>query len=311
MADILATAQRVSDRRFALSESPVWDADTKSWLFVDINARTAHEYISSSRQIADLATVEGDAWKHLCAVIPRKEDGFVAIGTNGIAVMSSNGAIKHETYVELQSDPRVRFNDVQCINGRLFGGTIDCEKFSQPIAAFGEITPTGFKVIDDEHVISNGLAISPDGKFLYHVESTVPFVCKFDRNPETGELSNYRPAFGIIDGINFFKQRDDHGAPLALGDGMAAAMYNGKFVLCVAEWGLSRIGIYDPVAKQMVGQIAVPVTRPTSIAFGGENFGTAFITSERLPHDAEDNCGVFTAEVPGLTGFAPTMVDWP
>ena len=309
--NILATALRVSDPRFALSESPAWDFRTKSWVFVDINGRTAHEFLLSSMEVVDLAEVAGEEWRHLCAVIPRKQGAFVAIGSNGIAVMTENGYFVEDTYLELQTDPRCRFNDVQCIGEKLVGGTIDCASFKDPIAAFGHITADGFKVVNDRHVISNGLCVSPDGKKLFHIESTEPFVYWYDRNPVTGALSNRRHCFKIIDGLDFFRDRDDAGAPKALGDGMAPAMFNGKFVICVAEWGLGRIGIYDPETEQMVGQINVPVTRPTSLAFGGDKYDKIFITSERIGHDPEDNCGLFLAEVPGLTGFAPSLVDWP
>jgi sugar lactone lactonase YvrE len=313
MNSALTTATRVSAPRFALSESPVWDARNGCFVFVDINAAKAFKFNVPGGQLTEFADVsgEGAAWKHLCAVIPRKLGGYVAIGTQGICVMDSSGVLIKSTYLELQTDPRIRFNDVQCIGARLLGGTIDCETFSEPIAAFGEITPNGFRVIEDGHVINNGLAVGPDNHTLYLIESTEPFVWKYDHDVITDQFYNRRPAFSIIDGLDFFKERDAAGAPKALGDGMAAASLNGKFVLCIAEWGLSRIGIYDPATKQWLGKIHVPVTRPTSLAFGGDGLKTIFITSERLPHDTQDNCGVFIAEVKGLAGFASSPVDWP
>ena len=310
----LATARRVTIPSFDLSESPVWDARNRCWVFVDINAGTSHKFDYLHGEVSLLTDLSDSspspAWKHMCALIPREQGGYVAIGTQGIAVTDNKGTIDFGSYVQLQTDPRIRFNDVQSIGGRLLGGTIDCAKFADSIAAFGEITPGGFKVIEGQHVISNGLAVSPDGMTLFHIESTVPFIAKFDRDPTTGELTNYRPSFGIIDGLNFFKDRDHKGAPKALGDGMAAAMYNGTFVLCVAEWGLSRIGIYDPATKKMIAQIDVPVSRPTSLSFGGDDYRTILITSERIGHDPADNCGLFLANVEGLTGFAPTPVNW-
>jgi len=113
--------------------------------------------------------------------------------------------------------------------------------------------------------ISNGIAWSPDHKTLYYVDTPTKCVKAFAFDVQTGLLSDER-IFTVVGG-----GCDGVGAP----DGV-----------CVAEDGSVWVAVWDGFAVlrfdahgELIETVDMPVSRPTSLAFGGEDGKTLFITS--------------------------------
>ena len=152
----------------SLGESPVWSVERQTLYWADINNGHLH------------------AWRPQESGAPTRIElgekvGCVALDEAGLVAAAASGILRLPTGGEperLADNPEWRpagqgnrFNDGRCdAAGRLWVGTIDADE-SSPSAALscldrGELTPrlTGLG-------ISNGLAFSPDRRWLYHTDS--------------------------------------------------------------------------------------------------------------------------------------------
>ena len=142
-------------------------------------------------------------------------------------------------------------------------------------------------------VVANGLGWSPDGRTFYLVDTIPGLIYAYDSDPASGVLSSRRifarlpESEGRLDGLAI----DEEG-------GVWCAIWDG--------WRVCRLhpnGTPD-------FSIDLPVPRPSSIAFGGEDLRMMYITSARtrLPAstlaEAPLSGGLFACK----TGFAGTPV---
>src|SRR5262249_46675735 len=110
--------------------------------------------------------------------------------------------------------------------------------------------------------VSNGIDVSPDATTLYHVDSATQRVDAYDFDAAAGELGERRTlieiarAEGIPDGLTVDA------------DGFVwLALFSGAAVLRIAPDG----------ARERT--IPLPVSHPTSCAFGGPDLTDLFVTS--------------------------------
>jgi hypothetical protein len=76
----------------------------------------------------------------------------------------------------------------------------------------------------------------------------------------------------------------------------------------LAHWDGAQVVRWDPQTAAPLASIKVPVTRPTSCVFGGEDFGTLYITSASTRLSAESVAtqplaGSLFSCRPGVTGL--------
>ena len=110
--------------------------------------------------------------------------------------------------------------------------------------------------------VSNGIGWSPDSSKMYYVDSPARCVLVFDYDVASGIASNKR-LFADLSDI----------AANAVPDGLAVDVDGGVFV---AMWDGGEV-VRLSSSGELVRRIALPLSRPTSVAFGS---GTAlFITT--------------------------------
>ena len=136
--------------------------------------------------------------------------------------------------------------------------------------------------------VANGLDWSPDGRSFYFVDSAHSRIYAYAFDAKTGTLADRRVFAEVA------------GRP----DGLAVDAEG--FVWCAIwdGWCLHR---YAPDGR-LDREVWLPVPRPTSLAFGGPDLKTLFITTARirLPSrvlaEAPFSGGLFTlpVDVPGL-----------
>lgn len=112
--------------------------------------------------------------------------------------------------------------------------------------------------------ISNALCWSPDGKTLYHADSPTHQIRAFDFDTDAGNLSNPR----------IFIQTEQGVEP----DG---ACVDSEGFMWNAQWGGSRVRRYT-ASGELDLELTVPVTQPTCICFGGEDYSLLAVTSARV-----------------------------
>jgi sugar lactone lactonase YvrE len=135
--------------------------------------------------------------------------------------------------------------------------------------------------------IPNTISFSPDGSLLYIADSQRQTMFTH----ETADLSKAR---------EFIHTRGEAGSP----DGSAVDVQG---YIWNAQRGAGRIVRYAPDGR--VDRIVrMPVSQPTSCAFGGPDLKTLYITSawEGLPHSrraSEPLAGALFAIEPGVAGL--------
>jgi sugar lactone lactonase YvrE len=145
--------------------------------------------------------------------------------------------------------------------------------------------------VDSGYHVTNGPAFSRDGQVMYHTDSALQTVYAFNLAAD-GSLGERRVhlTFGEGDGYP---------------DGMTVDAEDCLWIAFWDGWCLRR---FAP-SGDLLATIAVPVQRPTSVAFGGAGLDELFVTSaarDLTPEELERQPkagGLFRLK-PGVPGIA-------
>ena len=267
-----------------LGEGPVW-VDGGLW-FTDIKRRQIHRYEPATGSRRSWAAPEQVGF-----VLPAERGGFVAGLASGLHRFDETNG-EFSPIVEIEPErPGNRLNDgVVDPAGRLWFGTMD-DGESEKSGAFyrferGAVHRTGL----DGIAITNGPAVSPDGRILYFVDTSAGTIAAADVAAD-GSLGPARP-FARIDPAD--------GHP----DGPTVDCEGCVWISLFAGWEAWR---FSP-AGELIARVRFPVANITKLAFGGDDLRTAFATTARLhlkPEeiDRQPRAGdlfEFRVDVPGL-----------
>jgi sugar lactone lactonase YvrE len=242
-----------------VGESPVWDDRRNLLLFEDINAPALFAYDPASGRLQrwDMPAAVGSFG--LC------EDGraIVALRTGVHFFDFATGQL--EFFVHPEPDkPTNRLNDGKVgPDGRFWVGSMDDRPERQPVAALYRIDPDGTSTRMIEGLtVSNGLAWSPDGRTLYHSDSSQRHLSAYDYDLATGGLSNRRV-------LRTFEEAE--GRP----DGAAMDAEGYYWSAGVSAGCLNRVAPDGTIERRL----ALPVRAPTMPCFGGPDLKTLYVTS--------------------------------
>jgi sugar lactone lactonase YvrE len=248
-----------------LGEGPVWvERDAALW-FVDIKEQKIHRFDPASG-----ARRSWDSPEPCGFLFPAEGGGFIAGLQSGLYRFDpASGGFDLIAKVEADQ-PHNRLNDgVIDPAGRLWFGTMDDREKDKTGAFYcfdrGKVTPTGLNGI----TITNGPAVSPDGKLLYLVNTLRGTIDVADI-ADDGVLGAPRP-FARID------PKDGHP------DGPTVDSEGCVWIALYAGWEAWR---YSP-AGELVERVRFPAANITKLAFGGPNLRTAFATTARQLLSAE------------------------
>ena len=269
-----------------LGEGPVWVQRDHALWFVDIKKQQIHRY--------DLAYGSKNSWdapEQVGFVFPAERGGFVAGLQSGLYHFDDKSG-GFELIAKVEADkPDNRLNDgVVDPQGRLWFGTMDNKEKAKSGAFYcfadGKVTATGI----DDIAITNGPAVSPDGRLLYLVDTLKGTIEVADIGDD-GSLDNRRP---------FTRIEKSDGHP----DGPTIDSNGYLWISLYAGWEVRR---YSP-AGDLVERVRFPVANITKIAFGGEDLRTAYATTARQLLKPEDiakqpqigDLFEFRVDVPGV-----------
>jgi L-arabinonolactonase len=111
--------------------------------------------------------------------------------------------------------------------------------------------------------LTNTVAFSPDDRVLYVGDSHVKTIFRYDFDLAAGTIANRRP-FATV----------DRGIP----DGSCV---DADGCLWNAQFDAGQVVRYTPDGR-VDRTIALPVTRPTSCTFGGDDLATLYVTTARF-----------------------------
>jgi len=272
-----------------LGEGALWHAPTQSVWFVDIKDRRIHRCDAGggARQSWDAPGQPG-------FVVPAADGGMICALEDGLYRFDEVGGVFSPLLAVERELPGNRFNDGHVdAGGTLWFGSMD-DGQAQPTGALYRLGADGTLArADDGYVITNGPAISPDGKTLYHTDTPLRRVYAFDLR-EDGTLMNKRVFLQLPEG-----SRPDGMAVDSAGD------------LWIALFGGGRIERYTADGR-LAGAVDFPCTNITKLAFGGADLRTAYVTTawkglspaRRAEQPLAGGLFAFRVETPGQPHYA-------
>jgi sugar lactone lactonase YvrE len=261
------------DQPMAVGECPLWDAAAACLYWVDIDGFAVHRLAPSSG--------EHRAWQmdsEPAALALHAGGGLVVAQRSGFAHLdTASGALTPIAPAPYDTG-LYRFNDGRADPaGRFWVGTM-YEPRTEPAAEmFCLERGTVRRAWSGGMTVSNGLAFSPDGKWMYHADTTSHRIDRYAFDAATGALSEAQP----FQRFSADKTAPDYGGRP---DG-AAVDSEGAYWCAMFEGG--RVLRFSPDGE-LLREVKVPVRCPTMVAFGGDDLRTLYITSAGLKRPAEE-----------------------
>ena len=242
-----------------VGEGPIWDFRAEELLWVDVTQGLVHRLDPKTSTHSSITI-----GMHVGAIALYTNDLLVAAIRDGFATISKkNGSIDYLSRV--LDDENIRFNDGKCDpSGRFIAGTMRYQPEPESAALYSCNHAGEVKEILNGVGLSNGLCWDLSGTHFFYIDTLTKVISRFDYDQENGTLSNRK---------NFFAVAANDGSP----DGMTIDV-DGN--LWVALWGGGKV-ICINTRAEIIAEIRLPVSQPTSVAFGGKNLDQLFITSAR------------------------------
>lgn len=241
-------------------EGAFWDGLTGTLRHVDM---LAGDLITIGGAAGAASVTRAPVSDVLALIRRRRQGGFVVAVERGFALIDDDLRVEHE--IPVFDDPEVRMNEGACdAAGRLFCGSMAYDAREGGGRLYRLDPDLSVHVALEGVSIPNGLVWTDAGRTALHADTLASEIRAYDYDPDTGAFGTSR-IFVRID--------EEHGAP----DGTALDAEGG---LWVALWGGGAVHRYDAQGR-LDRVVPLPVTNPTSCAFGGATGDTLFVTTSR------------------------------
>jgi sugar lactone lactonase YvrE len=263
----------VHDAPMLVGESALWHEVESALYWVDINGLTVNRVHPASGKFS--------YWKmgsEPSALAIDDVNNLMVATRRGIVYLNTTDGSETPVADAPYDVSKVRFNDGRVDPaGRFWIGTM-YEPRDQPAAEMyvlerGKLRRAWAGGMTN----SNGLAWSPDGRAMYHADTTTHRIDCYDFDPATGVQSNRRTllTFPSDKSAPDYGGRPD-GATVDSEGCYWVAMFEGGRVLRISPQG------------EILRELRVPVRCPTSLAFGGTDLRTLYITSASHGRPAQE-----------------------
>jgi sugar lactone lactonase YvrE len=288
-ATLCADFECVLNAQAQLGECPRWDEREGVLYWVDILEPALHRFDPSTGVDTRFVLPE-----HIGCFSLREGGGFIAGLRSGIWTLDEQARPLEMLALNPENQRTSRFNDGRCdAAGRFYAGTVD-EPKAGGNAHLYRLAAGATGVLSSGLMTSNGLAFSPDGRWLYHSDTPRFTVYRSPYDVATGACGK-REVWIEVEPTQTDRGRPD-GATVDADGYYWSAFYEGGRVVRFAP-----DGTIDSVYP-------LPVRCPTMCAFGGPDLRTLYVTSARSGRPADELAreplaGALFAlrtEVPGL-----------
>jgi sugar lactone lactonase YvrE len=250
---------RVSEKADMLGESPVWDAALQCLYWVDSVSRLVRSHDPSKGTFAE--------WRAPSMVgsvaLGGGRDGTLVAGlVDGIYSLDLATGMFTPLLRPSPIDSKIRFNDGKIDRfGRFVCGSMGIH--ADPLGKLWRLDVEGRSAVFATGIrISNALCFSPDGRTMYFADSLERKIRAYPYGPDD----------------------DDVGEPSVLvdtgtwGSGPDGATVDEDGCLWVSLIQAGRIARFTPEGK-LDRLIEAPTDLPSSVAFGGADLSTLYVTS--------------------------------
>jgi L-arabinonolactonase len=271
------------------AEGPVWSDQERLLYWTDIESRTVWRLDPETGRAKSWTTPE-----KVCSMAFREQGGFLIAFESGLSFYDLQTRVQ-QRIVDVEPDlPTTRLNDGRCDRqGRFVVGGFDSSEKGLSAAYRLDIDLSLHRLFGGLSS-ANSTCFSLDGRTMYYADSPQAVIWAFDYDPLTGTPSNRRV---------FCDFRDQPGVP----DG---SVIDADGCLWNAQWNGSRIVRYRPDGS-IERIIEMPCRNPTSLAFGGRELDTLYVTTSLLTLSEEESrrqplAGKLLALHPGVKGLPET-----
>ena len=242
-----------------LGEGPMWSSAEGVLWFVDIKGNRIHAFNEATGATRSFVTPESAAF------VFRDSRGALLCGLRSGLYRFEPASNRFDLITKVDpAYPANRLNDGYVdAQGRLWFGTMDNEQH-RPTGSLYRFAHDHLEQMDSGYVITNGPAMSPDGRILYHVDTQRQCLYAFDVDQS-----------GALSGKRIFVKIDE---PDVYPDGPAVDVAGNVWLAMFGGWG---VRCYSP-RGELLRTIDMPVAQCTKAAFGGADFRTLYITTAAI-----------------------------
>ena len=269
-----------------LGESPIWDHRTDRFFWVDIENPHIHCLQPDTGNISSMMLPE-----MVGSIGLYGQTGLIAAIGQGFQRVDFDRQIL-EPLGEGDVEPKsCLMNDGKADRqGRFLAGAKDLAE-SNPLASAWLFSSGKTQHALEGFTVFNGPAFSPKGDFVYFTDSPGRVIFKADYDCVTGTIDNKQVFATLADGTGY-------------PDGMTV---DSEGCLWNAHWDGWRLTRYLPDGT-IDRIVEMPVRRPTSLAFGGEDLKTVYVTTastrlseaELAENPEAGSLYSFRSDIPGL-----------
>lgn len=244
--------------RAVLGEAPLWNPQTSRMSWVDCDQKKLFELDPETSEVVTKVLPSAPG-----SYAFRRSGGMIMAFRNRLALYGADGEIERIVETPMLDFSIERFNDGACDRkGRFWVGTMD-PKMGRPTGSLYRVdADLSITRMQDGIMVSNGLTFSPDDKIMYHTDSRISKIYAYDFDLESGAIANRRIHLDFAAA---------HGRP----DGCTIDEEGYLWVAVIERGAVVR---FAPDGSE-VGCIDLPVSRPTSVMFGGGDLRTLYITT--------------------------------
>lgn len=271
--------------RMLLGEGPVWDARSGVLWFVDIKHRQLHRLAPETGIVESWPAPAQIGW-----ALPAESGGLIAGLQTGLTHFDPVAG-GFTPIAEVEPDvPTNRLNDATVApDGTIWFGSMDDDHVAPRGRVYrwdgASVVPTAIAPVP----ITNGPAVSPDGRTLYHVDTVGGIIHAVPIEADGGTGAAH--TFVAID--------EEDISP----DGVSVDSAGNVWVALWGGWG---VRCYSPDGE-LLREVSLPVANVTKVAFGGSDLRTAYVTTASIGLDdaalaVQPEAGdlfAFDVEVPG------------
>lgn len=275
--------------RRLLGEGAWWATAEEALYWVDIKRPAILRFSPVTGQMAEWPCPEP-----IGSCAPRQGGGMVLALKSGLytcALGHSGEMIKPQFLVaptELRQGDR--FNDGKCHpDGSFWAGTMDDAERDVRGYFYRFDLRHELERVAGPYKVCNGPAFSPDGRFAYLTDSAKRTIFRCHMSETEWRIDP------------FFQFASEDGFP----DGMTT---DDSGRLWIAMWDGAKVVCLSPAGERVV-EIPMPISRPTSCAFGNSKFDNLYVTSasiglsERESGEDDDAGGLFAIAIEGARGW--------
>lgn len=268
-----------------LGEGLVWDRARQTLSWVDIPACVVHTWIDGSQR--EVVSVSARALSAAFPFVGRRGSWLLVLD-QGFGVLDTAGSRPRVTRLDHSAAGAVRMNDAACDEaGRVWVGSMSM-RGERGRGGLYRVDPDGSTHCCVRGLSSaNGMGWSPDRSRFYLVDSDPGLIWSWDFNCEIGLASRRRLLVADV----------GRGIP----DGLAVDV---EGCLWVALYGAAEVRRFSSEGS-LLEIHRLPVIRPTSVCFMGENEDVLCVASAQQDSPAAGVDGLLFALDVGVRG-APT-----